>query len=635
MKEILSFFLLFVPLISLWSTEKTVSQDPVSMNTISDQRDQYDVRFYLLDLNVSDSSAYIRGSVTIYVESIIESLNDVVLDFSDLLIADSVLVDGEQVSFEHIDNKLIINLITAVQPHDLIKVQIFYDGLGENVRNISGIGSEYNYIWKRNVTWTLSEPFYSLNWFPCKQSLTDKADSVYVFLSTDSNLKAGSNGLLTARVPLPDNRVRFEWKSRFPIAFYLISFAVSDYYEYSFYAKDKDGMDSIFIQNYIYDSTEFLDQNKEDIDKTGDLIFLFSDLFGSYPFRNEKYGHCVAPMGGGMEHQTMTTLSYFSFLLIAHELAHQWFGDYVTCSSWQDIWVNEGFASYAEYIATQYLKSQTEADNWIKNVHHQIKESSNGSVYVPENLIDDEDRIFDYRLTYQKGAAIIHMIRQEVNDDKLFFDILKEFLNTYKNRNASGMDFKNLLEEMTGKDFGAFFNQWYYGEGYPVHSINWVQQNDTLYINSLQTASSRTQLFNVLLEFNVNVNNRDTLLRFRQTGNFNRWSAYLPGNISSLKADPHQWLLIDITQVTNENVNTGYAKLKVVPNPAKENINIYYNNPSGEWILYLVDSSGKILMSEESHEQSLPVSVEEYPSGIYFVIIKEKAQICYAKFIKK
>lgn len=635
MKEILSFFLVFVPLTFLWSMEKPVSEDPVSISTISDQRDQYNVRFYFLDLNVSDSSTYIKGSVTIHIESVVESLNDVVLDFSDLLIADSILVDGKQVSFEHINNKLIINLITPVHTHDLIKAQIYYDGLGENIRNISGIGNEYNYIWKKNVTWTLSEPFFSLNWFPCKQSLTDKADSVFVFLSTDSNLKAGSNGLLTAKVPLPDNRVRYEWKSRFPIAFYLISFAVSDYYEYSFYAKNKDGKDSIFIQNYIYDSAEFLDQNKEDIDKTTDLIFLFSDLFGSYPFRNEKYGHCIAPMGGGMEHQTMTTLSYFSFLLIAHELAHQWFGDLVTCSSWQDIWVNEGFASYSEYIATQYLKSQNEADNWIKNVHHQIKESPNGSVYVPENLINDDDRIFDYRLTYQKGAAIIHMIRQEVNDDKLFFDILMEFLKKYKNRNASGIDFKNLLEEMTGKDFGAFFNQWYYGEGYPVHSISWVQHNDTLYINSLQTASSRTQLFNVLLEFKINVNNRDTLLQLRQTGNFNRWNIYLPGKISSFKADPNQWLLIDIIQVTNENMSTGHTKLKVVPNPAKENVNIYYSSPSGEWMLYLADSSGKILMSEESHEQSLPVSVEEYPSGIYFVIIKEKAQICYAKFIKK
>jgi aminopeptidase N len=336
-----------------------------------------------------------------------------------------------------------------------------------------------------------------------------------------------------------------------------------------------------------------------------------------------------------MEHQTMTTLSYFSFLLIAHELAHQWFGDYVTCSSWQDIWINEGFASYAEYIASQYLKSQNEADNWIKNVHNQVKESPNGSVYVPENLINDEDRIFDFRMTYQKGAAIIHMIRQEINDDKLFFDILSEFLKRYKNSNASGDNFKNLLEEMTGKDFDAFFNQWYYGEGYPIHSISWMQQNDTLYINSLQTASSRTQLFNVLLEFKITVNNRDTLLRFRQTSNFNSWHIYLPGKISSFKADPHQWLLIDITQVTTDNMNTGQVRLKVIPNPAKENINIYYNNSSGEWLLYLADSSGKILMSEESHEQSIPVSVAEYPAGMYFVIIKEKTQIYYAKFIKK
>ncbi len=105
----------------------------------------------------------------------------------------------------------------------------------------------------------------------------------------------------------------------------------------------------------------YFKQNKAAIDKTGDLILLYSDLFGDYPFANEKYGHCVAPFGGGMEHQTMTTLVNFSFLLVAHELAHQWFGDFVTCSTWQDIWINEGFASYAEYLANQYLKSQEDS----------------------------------------------------------------------------------------------------------------------------------------------------------------------------------------------------------------------------------------------------------------------------------
>jgi aminopeptidase N len=228
--------------------------------------------------------------------------------------------------------------------------------------------------------------------------------------------------------------------------------------DYSFYIQKKNENDSILVQNFIYNNTTYFEQNKAAIDKTSDLILLFADLFGNYPFENEKYGHCIAPLGGGMEHQTMTTLANFSFLLVAHELAHQWFGDYITCSSWQDIWINEGFASYCEYISNQYLKSQEIADLWITNVQENVKSNPDGSVYIPENMIHDEDRIFDYRLTYNKGAAIIHMIRQEVGNDSLF-ETLASFIRKFKNGNASGLDFRDHLHVITGKDFTEFFNQ--------------------------------------------------------------------------------------------------------------------------------------------------------------------------------
>ena len=203
-------------------------------------------------------------------------------------------------------------------------------------------------------------------------------------------------------------------------------------------------------------------------------------MFGTYPFISEKYGHCVAPLGGGMEHQTMTTLANFNFLLVAHELAHQWFGDYVTCGSWQDIWINEGFASYAEYIACQYLQSQTNADLWMADAQTYVKSETDGSVFVPEAFSTDEERIFDYRLSYKKGAAIIHMIRGELQNDSLFFSILRDYLDRYKNDVATGEDFKEVLEEKSGRDFTAFFNQWFYGEGYPSITVNWKHEQDTL-----------------------------------------------------------------------------------------------------------------------------------------------------------
>jgi aminopeptidase N len=609
-----------------------LSKDPNAYNATHHSKDDYDIKFYWLDLHVSDSSTYIRGSVSILLEAIDNPLQQVVFDFSNRLITDSVIINHQLCNYIHTSNELTINLNSEVTSGSEINIQVFYHGLGKTDNKTEGIYNKYNTAWDSRITWTLSEPFFALNWFPCKQTITDKADSVYVFLSTDDSLKAGSNGILTAQVPLPGNRIRYEWKSRFPIAYYLISFAVGNYRDYSFYVKMMN--DSILIQNYVFNNDLYIEQNKANIDKTADLILLFSDLFGDYPYKDEKYGHCVAPMGGGMEHQTMTTLSNFSFLLVAHELAHQWFGNLVTCSNWQNIWMNEGFASYAEYIASQYLISQSSADNWMTGEFDFVKSLPGGSVYVPEDLSDDEGRIFDRRLTYSKGAVIIHMIRKEIDNDTLFLGILAEYLKRFKYKNATAEDFKNLLEEKTGNDYDQFFNQWYYGEGYPIHSINWYDGNDTLYINSLQTTSASTPFFNVPVDYKIKVDGTDTIITLRQTSNFDSWKIYLPGNITSVEADPEHWLLIDIAGITNKYDLEKQIGFKLLPNPARKELTLYFNNNIDLYKVHVIDASGKIIYTEQSRSTRKTIDVDKYTKGLYFIIVEMNNTIYPAKFIK-
>jgi aminopeptidase N len=594
---------------------------------------QYDIKFYHLNLQVSDSSTYIQGYTDILLESRVSSLEQVVIDFSNALQTDSVVADRQKLQYVHNKNALQANLASAAPIGTLKTIRIYYHGLGKNTGTYSGIYNKLNTSWNKRITWTLSEPFSAMNWFPCKQDLNDKADSVYVFLSTDSMLKAGSNGLLTAQVSLPGNRVRYEWKSRYPIAYYLISFAVGDYMDYSFYVKKENEKDSLLVQNYVYNDPIYFEQNRQAIDITGDLIRLYAGLFGSYPFVNEKYGHCVAPLGGGMEHQTMTTLVNFFFLLVAHELAHQWFGDYVTCSTWQDIWINEGFASYCEYISSQYLKSQAMADLWIADVQQNVRSKPDGSVYVPENMLHDEDRIFDYRLTYNKGAAIIHMIRQEVGNDSLFFEIMASFLQQYRNGIASGLDFRDHLQNITGKDFTAFFEQWYFGEGYPIHSISWNQQADTLIINSLQTVSAGTPLFNVLLEFKITFNNRDTLITLRQTNSFNTWKIFLPGAVTSINVDPRHWLLLEVAEVTQTLPAQRKSNFRIVPNPAKDKVGVFYAAASQPYFLFLANASGKILYTSTIEAAHIDLDISQYTAGMYFIIIKDQHAILQEKFI--
>ncbi len=289
--------------------------------------DKYDIYFVKLDIEISDQSTSVSGYVTIQAK-VTKELDTLLFDFSNYMTVDSVFIDNKKITVEHSDNIIEYIFNIPISVGEDIKAQIFYRGTPDP--DGRGVTNAYSQDWGKNVTWTLSESFHAYEWWPCKQVLSDKIDSAYIFLTCDDDCKAGSNGLLTSEVDLANNKKRFEWKTFYPINYYLISYAVSEYQDYSIYANPEGGA-PVLIQNYIYDGNDCLYYYKSDIDETINFIELFSDKFGLYPFANEKYGHCLAELGGGMEHQTMTTLGNFGYYLVSHELGHMWFGDYVTC----------------------------------------------------------------------------------------------------------------------------------------------------------------------------------------------------------------------------------------------------------------------------------------------------------------
>lgn len=597
--------------------------------------DRYDVKFYKIDLEVTDASTYLAGSASILIQVLDIPVEELVFDLLSDLTVDSVMLDGRIAGFTHEGNQLIVAPAKEIGAQQKVLVTVFYKGLGVQDQWISGVYSTRQDVWNKRITWTLSESFAALNWFPCKQVLADKADSAYIFLTTDRSLKAGSNGRLENTVDLPGNKIRYEWKTRYPIAYYLISFAVADYYDYSFYVKLPGRDDSLLVQNYIYDTLPYLEENKSDIDKIHGMITLYSDLFGIYPFVSEKYGHCVAPLGGGMEHQTMTTLANFSFLLVAHELAHQWFGDYVTCGSWQDIWINEGFASYAEYIACQYLQSQTIADLWMADAHTFVKSETGGSVYVPEAFSTNEERIFDYRLSYKKGAAIIHMIRGELQNDSLFYSILRDYLDRHKNDVATGEDFKKVLEERSGRDFTVFFNQWYYGQGYPSITVNWKHEQDTLHLYAFLTSSTTvTPVFELLTGYKITFFKGDTILYRRHQANYDEWKMYLPGKIENIRVDPEKYLLLTVNGVNDITKYPANTKLYLAPNPADNRISIFYPDSNREIKIFVVDSAGKTLFKGQTDSFPYSLDLTGYRSGSYIVLLEDEGRIYSGKFIR-
>jgi len=594
-----------------------------------------DVTWYFLDLFVNDTTTKVSGNTTISFKLLKTDNPEIIFDLAETMKIDSALLNNKLVNVIHTNDVVTIPSEDIDDTEGIQTVQIYYNGLAGNGGFFSGMSSGYVSRWDLDVTWTLSEPYSAKDWFPVKQSLSDKADSVRVHLTVPKGLKAGSIGLLQDVVALGDTLERYEWKSDYPIAFYLISLAVSDYQDYSFYTKLPGLDDSLLVQNYIYNHPDALGFYKEDIDNTADMLQVFSELFGLYPFAKEKYGHCLAPMGGGMEHQTMTTLSNFNFDLVSHELGHQWFGDYITCGSWQDIWINEGFASYTEYLAREFIISKESAQEWLVSTQAGAKRSPEGSVYVPEESLDAVWRIFSSSLSYDKGACLLHMLRYEINNDALFFELLKTYVNQYANSFAVAEDFKSVAENVTGTDFGYFFDQWYYGEGYPNFDISWRYKNDSLEIYASQKGSAEsTPWFSMHLELLLEVAGaEDTILRVFQDKNHQVFKFHLPGiNIDNVVFDPSGAILKE-SRVRKLAVFDGdYA---VAPNPFSDSFTLLFKNYGPVREVTIINTTGKIIEKKTGRESEMIIDMAAYANGIYVLNIKADEKRYSAKIVKQ
>jgi len=584
--------------------------------------DAYDVKFYGLDVQADNQSDQIQGSATILVQLIDDKQTSLLFELTSSLVVDRVEVEGQEVTFSHEGNEITLSLSAPLSAGELVSTKIWYGGkTGEGmVREIDG-------DWNVPVTYTSTEPFYSLDWFPCKQNLQDKADSVHVFITTNYGLTAVSQGIHTGTTYYPNGKVRFEWKSNYPIAFYLISIAVADYTEYTLESLPPGASEAFPIQNFVYNVPTCLDTYRNQIDATLPMMDVFCDLFGPYPFRTEKYGHYLWPRGGGMEHQTMTGMGSFDFYLVAHELGHSWFGNYVTCATWQDIWINEGFATYAGYLATENLAPEYADGDRPYRFERALREPE-GSVYVPAQEADNQARIFSGNLSYSKGMAIIHMIRFELQDDEIFFTSLRNFLNIYADSVATGMDFKAVLEAASGVDFTDFFNQWYFGAGYPIYETSWQQNDGLLSLHSTQTPSSETNpLFKMSMEYRIYYEGGDTLVRVFQDETQEVYEIPMEQTVTSIVLDPNDQVLNlvkDEAKGTRITENSG--PYSIYPNPNQGTFSfksLSDKDENANIAVEIYNNTGKLIHMER-YEGCLPfmeydIQLEGLVAGVYFV----------------
>ena len=517
---------------------------------------KYDVKYLKLDLAVETGNHYISGTA-LTVAKAIATLDSFIIELKNNMVVDSIFINGNKLSFSHTIDFIYVPLSPALSPGTMVNALIYYHGITSNNGIYAGIVASNGL----NYTATLSESFQAREWFPAKQILTDKIDSADLWFTTTSTNKVGSNGLLKAVIPMPGGKAQYQWKEKYPMSYYMPSFSVGNYMEYRNYAKPAAmAPDSILIQHYIVNNPTYFAGIKPNLDKTPPFIEKMSELFGLYPFKNEKYGHSHAAIGGGMEHQTMSTMASFTSTIIAHELGHQWWGDNVTCKTWNDIWLNEGFASYCEYLMIEKLPALIPVTNptaFMQGFHNNVLASPGGSVYVPDAFVYDENRIFDYRLSYSKGAAILHTLRFELQDDNIFFQSLRNYQQLFKDSVATSENFKQVLQTTSGKNLADFFNQWVYGEGYPTFNITFLKEGSNilvLRVNESVSMPAITPFFKGLYEFKILSAQGDTTVKINVTSNNQEFRFDYNKTPTNVIVDPNNWVLNKTGTITNGGV---------------------------------------------------------------------------------
>jgi aminopeptidase N len=597
------------------SAERDANAGKLS-STTRERSSNYDVKWYRCSWNIDPRIKKISGSVTTLFSPSQPGLNSLVFDMNNALQTDSVIFHGLPVSWQHASNLLTIHFPTSDPPYNMDSVSVYYHGVPPDNGFGSFVQSTHN---GAPVIWTLSEPYGSSDWWPCKNGLTDKADSIDIFIRTPSAYKSASNGILVSASPLGQDIV-YHWKHRYPVAAYLVCLAVTNYVHYQHLVPF--GADSLDVDNYVY--PEDLASATVQTASIVPMIQLYDTLFGIYPFQNEKYGHAQFGWGGGMEHQTMTFVASFGFELLAHELAHQWFGDKITCGSWADIWLNEGFATYLSGLCYEHL-----APAWWKRFRQvrvaSIVSKPGGSVYCTDTT--DINRIFDGRLSYAKGAMILHQLRWIIGDSA-FYAALNNYLSdtglAYGFARTSQL--KSHLERSCGQDLTWYFNDWYTGEGYPSYHINWTQKSDSVNFTISQTQSHPSvPFFEMPVPLMFKNPSRDTIIRFSNTFSGQPFTVILPFKVDSVLFDPDCQLISGSNTIGSVAENTRQRNLRVYPNPAANLVTFSFGeSPSRENVRILIyDPSGHLKdeIRFSRGKTKVTLNTTNYLPGLYFYVL--------------
>ncbi|AZA82914.1 peptidase M1 [Chryseobacterium lactis] len=594
----------------------------VNPNTLN-----YDLQYQRMDVALDPAVNSISGSVTSHFKPT-QNMGSIYFDLSTSLTVSQVKYHGSNIAFQQLPTKEVkIDFPASLPANTLDSLTIQYSGTPDPVYGTVMVGSQGG----TPILSTLNEPYGAQDWFPTKQSLNDKIERFDFKITTPSQYNVAANGKMMSETALPNAKKLTFWRTMYPTPAYLIALGITNYVKLN----DTIGNPPFPFINYVYPSTNSNSTSMSNIQWTKQIMNTYETYFGAYPFRNEKYGHMEYINGGGMEHQTMSSVSGWSKTLIAHELAHQWFGDKVTCSTWNDIWLNEGFATFGEHVANEkLLMTNTEFMNYLSGQINYITGSVGGATYVPNSGLSSVNRIFDSRLSYAKGGYVLRMLKWILGDDA-FYQALRDYHvrpNLAYNY-VQTSDLNASLFQSTGKDFTEFFNDWIYGEGYPTYKIKWKQTGNQILLNIAQTQSmASVSFYEMPLPIKVNGTGGQTAyLVLNNTTNNQNFLEAVTFPIASVQFNYEYQIIEKNSTVTQDNTlsvsSVEKEEFALYPNPAKNELYLKGLNKATEFSIHALD--GK-LIRKGIYQPGKTIGITELVPGAYVFTVKEKN----IKFIK-
>ena len=594
----------------------------VNPNTLN-----YDVTYQKLEFTVNPAVYNIVGKVTTTYTAL-SDMSTVTFDLTNELVVSSVKLGTTNLTFlQNANDELVITLPSTQLAGTSRIIEINYSGApatGEQAFTTS----THNGI---PVIYTLSEPFGARDWWPCKQDLNDKINSIDIYITAPSQYVSASNGLEISQVVSGSNKTT-HFHHNYPIPAYLVAIAVTNY---SIFNQTAGTAPNDFpIVNYIYPET-LTPAVQTQLAQTPLIMNLFENLFEVYPFHNEKYGHAQFGWGGGMEHTTVSFMQNFSRGLIAHELAHQWFGNKITCGTWKDIWLNEGFATYLSSLVIENFDGNAafiaNKNSMISNITSQI----NGAVYLTDTEATNVGRIFSSRLSYNKGAMVLNMLRLKMGD-VMFFQALKNYLadTNLAFKYAVTSELKSHLEAVYGSSLTEFFDDWVYKQGYPTYTVtaqNWGAGQAKITIGQTQSHFS-VSFFEMPVPVRLTGAGGltfDTVLN--NTSNNQEFIISVPFAVTGVEFDPEKDIISKNNTATLANENFELENgIAIYPNPVQNELHIQL--PSNITInsVSIFNGIGQKVLENSNSD----FSVNTLSSGVYYVEIETSEGTFHKKIIK-